>query len=145
MFIVFHSDPKFDSNGCIICDLSINHSKDNLFAKFIEIATVWNWMHIFVLVCDGRDYLEIWTELVWMLSSMFVMFRHPGEWYWGCQVQLRWWWSGPLQCLPIPTGEQTQIKRNSWSYWEIDWWHISAMFEIIKWIVQIIYKYVQFF
>ena len=40
LFIVFHSDPKFDSNGCIICDLSINHSKDNLFAKFIEIATV---------------------------------------------------------------------------------------------------------
>ena len=69
MFNVFHSDTKFDFNGFMICDLSINHSKDNLFAKFIEIATVLDWMHIFVLVYDGRDqgnaiWKSGWRELV---------------------------------------------------------------------------------
>ena len=43
---------------------------------------------------------------------MFVMFRHPGEWHWGCQVQLRWRWSGPLQRLSIPTGDQQGALTN---------------------------------
>ena len=40
---------------------SIIH-RDNLFAKFIEIATVLDWMHIFVMVYNGNGRNDIWIS-----------------------------------------------------------------------------------